>query len=59
MVKAAGMTRISKSQVSRLFEEIDSKVTLFLEPPVEGVENESHPSQPLPHSTASLLFSTR
>jgi transposase-like protein len=30
LVKAMGMTGISKSQVSRLCEEIDEKVTAFL-----------------------------
>ncbi|HMI10859.1 MAG TPA: IS256 family transposase [Bradyrhizobium sp.] len=36
LVKAMGMTGISKSQVSRLCEEIDSKVTAFLNRPLEG-----------------------
>jgi putative transposase len=36
LVKAMGMTGISKSQVSRLCEEIDEKVTAFLERPLEG-----------------------
>ena len=35
-VKALGMTGISKSQVSRLCEEIDGKVKAFLERPIEG-----------------------
>ena len=35
-VKALGMSGISKSQVSRLCEEIDGKVKAFLERPIEG-----------------------
>jgi len=36
LVKAMGMSGISKSQVSRLCEEIDGKVNAFLERPLEG-----------------------
>jgi putative transposase len=36
LVKAMGMTGISKSQVSRWCAEIDDKVTAFLERPLEG-----------------------
>src|SRR5947207_985226 len=36
LVKAMGMSGISKSQVSRLCEEIDDKVTAFLNRPLEG-----------------------
>jgi len=36
LVKAMGMTGISKSQVSRLCEEIDEKVKAFLSRPLEG-----------------------
>jgi transposase-like protein len=36
LVKAMGMTGISKSQVSRLCEEIDEKVHAFLDRPIEG-----------------------
>jgi transposase-like protein len=36
LVKAMGMSGISKSQVSRLCEEIDERVTVFLERPIEG-----------------------
>jgi putative transposase len=36
LVKAMGMSGISKSQVSRLCEEIDEKVTAFLERPIES-----------------------
>jgi putative transposase len=36
LVKAMGMDGISKSQVSRLCEGIDRKVTAFLERPIEG-----------------------
>src|SRR5205823_2249739 len=36
LVKAMGMTGISKSQVSRLCEEIDGKVATFLNRPLEG-----------------------
>lgn len=36
LVKAMGMTGISKSQVSRLCEEIDERVNAFLERPIEG-----------------------
>jgi putative transposase len=36
LVKAMGMGGISKSQVSRLCEEIDDKVKAFLERPIEG-----------------------
>jgi putative transposase len=36
LVKAMGMTGISRSQVSRLCEEIDERVKTFLERPIEG-----------------------
>ena len=36
LVKAMGMTGISKSQVSRLCEEIDGKIAAFLNRPLEG-----------------------
>src|SRR3974390_1533926 len=36
LVKAMGMSGVSKSQVSRLWEEIDGKVKVFLERPIEG-----------------------
>jgi putative transposase len=36
LVRAMGMSGISKSQVSRLCEEIDERVTTFLERPIEG-----------------------
>src|SRR5262245_55487459 len=36
LVKAMGMTGISKSQVSRLYEEIDGKIHAFLTRPLEG-----------------------
>ena len=36
LVKALGMSGISKSQVSRLCEEIDGKVKAFLDRPIEG-----------------------
>jgi transposase-like protein len=36
LVKALGMTGVSKSQVSRLCEEIDEKVHAFLDRPIEG-----------------------
>ncbi len=36
LVKAMGMTGISKSQVSRLCEEIDGRVKAFLDRPIEG-----------------------
>src|SRR5262249_34542186 len=36
LVKAMGMSGISKSQVSRLCEEIDHRVKAFLERPIEG-----------------------
>src|SRR5271156_381066 len=36
LVKAMGMSGISKSQVSRLCEEIDQRVQTFLERPIEG-----------------------
>ena len=35
-VKALGMTVISKSEVSRLCEEIDERVNAFLDRPLEG-----------------------
>jgi putative transposase len=35
-LKAMGMSAISKSQVSRLCEEIDDKVKAFLDRPIEG-----------------------
>ena len=36
LVKALGMTGVSKSQVSRLCEEIDGRVKAFLDQPIEG-----------------------
>ena len=36
LVKAMGMTGISKSQVSRLCEEIDERVHTVLDRPIEG-----------------------
>jgi putative transposase len=36
LVKAMGGTGISKSQVSRLCEEIDERVSAFLSRPIEG-----------------------
>jgi transposase-like protein len=36
LVKAMGMTGISKSQVSRLCGEIDQRVKAFLDRPIEG-----------------------
>ncbi len=36
LVKAMGMTGVSKSQVSRLCEEIDGRVKAFLDRPIEG-----------------------
>ena len=36
LVKAMGMTGISKSQVSRLCEDIDQRVKAFLDRPIEG-----------------------
>jgi transposase-like protein len=36
LVRAMGMTGISKSQVSRLCGEIDGKVAAFLNRPIEG-----------------------
>jgi transposase-like protein len=36
LVKSMGMTGISKSQVSRLCEDIDERVNTFLERPIEG-----------------------
>ena len=36
LVRALGMDGISKSQVSRLCEELDERVTAFLERPIEG-----------------------
>jgi hypothetical protein len=36
LVKAMGMSGLSKSQVSRLCEEIDQRVTAFLDRPIEG-----------------------
>ena len=36
LVKAMGMSGISKSQISRLCEEIDERVQTFLERPIEG-----------------------
>ncbi len=36
LVKAMGMTGISKSQVSRLCEEIDERVLAFLDRPLDG-----------------------
>lgn len=36
LVKAMGMSGVSKSQVSRLCEEIDGRVKTFLERPIEG-----------------------
>jgi putative transposase len=36
LVRAMGMSGISKSQVSRLCEEIDGKIEAFLNRPLEG-----------------------
>ena len=36
LVKAMGMSGISKSQVSRLCEEVDERVQAFLDRPIEG-----------------------
>ena len=36
LVRAMGMTGVSKSQVSRLCEEIDERVHAFLDRPLEG-----------------------
>lgn len=36
LVRAMGMSGVSKSQVSRLCEEIDGKLMAFLERPLEG-----------------------
>jgi putative transposase len=36
LVKAMGMSGISKSQVSRLCEDIDGRVKEFLDRPIEG-----------------------
>jgi len=36
LVKAMGMSGISKSQVSRLYQEIDERVKAFLDRPIEG-----------------------
>ena len=36
LVKAMGMSGVSKSQVSRLCEEIDERVQAFLQRPIEG-----------------------
>ena len=36
LVKALGMSGVSKSQVSRLCADIDERVTAFLERPLEG-----------------------
>lgn len=36
LVKAMGMSGISRSQVSRFCEEIDEKVKAFLDRPIEG-----------------------
>ena len=36
LVKAMGVTGVSKSQVSRLCEEIDERVQTFLNRPIEG-----------------------
>jgi len=37
LVKAMGMSGISKSQVSRLCEEIDQRVKAFLDRPIQGI----------------------
>ncbi len=37
LVQAMGMSGISKSQVSRVCEEIDERVNAFLERPIEGI----------------------
>ncbi len=37
LVKAMGMSGISKSQVSRLCQEIDERVKAFLQRPIEGI----------------------
>jgi len=48
LVKAMGMTGISKSQVSRLCAEIDERVKAFLDRPIEGSWPYQEGSCPLP-----------
>ena len=40
LVKALGMSGVSKSQVSRLCEDIDDRVKTFLDRPIEGALRE-------------------
>ncbi len=66
LVKAMGMTGISKSQVSRLCGEVDEKVKAFLSRPIEGdwpylwmdaALRESAPRRPRPSGPSSCASS--
>ena len=56
LVKAMGMSGISKSQVSRLCEEIDGKVKAFLDRPIEGLPGRVGERGPNPASTGAMAL---
>jgi transposase-like protein len=58
LVKAMGMTGISKSQVSRLCAEIDDKIDAFLNRPLEGTGRISGSMRPTSRS-APMVASSR
>ena len=51
LVRAMGLTGTSKSQVSRLCEEIDERVQAFLNRPLEGLIRIEGPTGPSSGST--------
>ena len=54
LVKALGMAGVSKSQVSRLCEEIDERVRTFLERPIEGLPGRVGERGPNPAPTGAM-----
>ena len=57
LVKAMGMSGISKSQVSRLCEQIDGKVKAFLDRPIEGTGPICGSTPPTSRSVAAAASS--
>jgi transposase-like protein len=56
LVKALGMAGVSKSQVSRLCEEIDERVRTFLERPIEGLPGRVGERGPNPAPTGQWPY---
>jgi putative transposase len=56
LVKALGMTGISKSQVSRLCAEIDARVGAFLDRPIEGLPGRVGERGPNPAPTRAMAL---